>query len=350
VRDRLLRHALLDAYRDWLPRGRFPTALLELELPADAVDVNVHPAKWEVRFAEPQRVHALVSAAVRRAVEARGWLAQPGRGAPAPAPEGGGWPAFGRDAAPLLATSSGTPRPAGTDWIFAEAPAAGETEAPSARETEAAATRPAPGPRFADLRSVGQLLGTYLVLEDKGGLLLVDQHAAHERVLYERMRRAWLEGGVERQALLVPATIELDEASRAALEAAGAGLEGLGFEVESFGPGAVLVRAMPALLAGRDPAALVRGLADELRSGALEGGAVPALGGGTSVRLLEAADRLFASLACHAARRAGDVLAPGEQRALLDSLDGIPWAPTCPHGRPVAVPISLAEIERRFGR
>jgi DNA mismatch repair protein MutL len=112
----------------------------------------------------------------------------------------------------------------------------------------------------------------------------------------------------------------------------------------------VLVRALPALLGPRDPAALVRSLAEELRSGALEGGEAPVAGGGASVRLLEAADRLFASLACHAARRAGDVLAPAEQRALLDALDAIPWAPTCPHGRPVAVPIGLGEIERRFGR
>jgi DNA mismatch repair protein MutL len=303
----------------------------------------VHPAKWEVRFADPQRVHALVSATVRRAVEARGWLAQPGPGAAAPALSGAAQPETGRPGVlPVLARSSGTPRPAGTDWIFAAAPAA--------READAAAPGAGPGPRFADLRCVGQLLGTYLVLEDKGGLLLVDQHAAHERVLYERMRRAWLEGGVERQALLAPACVELDEAARAALEAAGAGLASLGFEIESFGPGAVLVRAMPALLAGRDPAALVRSLADELHSGALEAGAPPAPAGGASVRLLEAADRLFASLACHAARRAGDVLAPGEQRALLDALDAIPWAPTCPHGRPVAVPIALAEIERRFGR
>jgi DNA mismatch repair protein MutL len=332
VRDRLLRHALLEAYRDWLPRGRFPTALVELQLAPEAVDVNVHPAKWEVRFAEPQRIHGLVSSAVRRAVEGRGWLAAPGPAPAAPAAR----PPF------PLPTATPLPRPAG-GWLLA-APAAAPGPAP-------AALARAGGFRFADLRCIGQLLGTFLLLEDKGGLLLVDQHAAHERVLYERLRRAWLEGGVERQGLLVPALVELEAGARAALEAAGARLEALGFELEPFGAGAVLVRAVPALLAERDPAALVRGLAEELRARALElGTAGQGAPDPAAVRQLEAADRLFATLACHAARRAGDVLAPAEQRALLDALDGIPWAPTCPHGRPVAVPVTLGEIERRFGR
>jgi DNA mismatch repair protein MutL len=331
VRDRLLRHALLEAYRDWLPRGRFPTVLLELEVPPEAVDVNVHPAKWEVRFADPQHIHRMVSDAVRRAVEARGWLA-----AAPPSEESSpvAWPQPRPEGLAATGARSG-------DWLFAQAAA-------SAAPREAASERPAL--RFADLRPIGQLLGTYLLLEDKGGLLLVDQHAAHERVLYERMRRGWLEGGVERQALLAPTPVELDAPARAALEAAGGALERLGFEVEPFGADAVLVRAVPALLAGRDPGALVRGLAEPLRAGAAEAEVLAAPEGGASVRLLEAADRLFATLACHAARRAGDVLDPLEQRALLDALDAIPWAPTCPHGRPVAIPVTLGEIERRFGR
>jgi DNA mismatch repair protein MutL len=198
---------------------------------------------------------------------------------------------------------------------------------------------------------VGQLLTTYLLVEEKGGLLLVDQHAAHERVLYERLRAGWLAGGVECQPLLVPTTVELEPAHAAALASERAALEPLGFEVEGFGSGTVVVRAIPALLAGRDPAALVRGLAEEVAAGARVGfsdsGAAP---DAASVRRLEAADRIFASMACHSARRAGEALDPREQRALLDSLDTIPWAPTCPHGRPVAIPMPLTEIERRFGR
>ena len=337
VRDRLLRHALLEAYRDWLPRGRYPTAILELDLPAEAVDVNVHPAKWEVRFAEPGAIHRLVSAVVRRAIEARGWLGAAPAASELTTPESDGrrWEAGG--APPSFAARSAAP----SDWLLAQ---------PGAPRAAGAPDPSPPAIRFADLRPLGQLLASYLLLEDKSGLLLVDQHAAHERVLYEHMRRSWLEGGVERQALLVPATIELDTAAAAALEASAPLLERLGFEIEPFGAGAVLVRAVPALLSERDPAALLRGLAEELASGTLATGAESGAGEAASVRLLEAADRLFASLACHAARRAGDVLPPGEQRALLDALDAIPWAPTCPHGRPVAIPLSLAEIERRFGR
>jgi DNA mismatch repair protein MutL len=192
---------------------------------------------------------------------------------------------------------------------------------------------------------LGQLLATYLVLEAQDGLLLVDQHAAHERVLYERLRGQWLERGVEGQGLLVPETVPLDPVRFAALTAWGDEAERLGFEIEAFGTDTVAVRAVPALLAGRDPASLVRNLADEIAAAGLDTGAPR-----TGPRALEAADRVFASLACHSARRKGEVLDDREQRALLDAVDGIPWAPTCPHGRPVFIPIDVAEIERRFGR
>lgn len=339
VRDRLLRHALVEVYRDWLPRGRFPTAVLELTVPPDAVDVNVHPAKWEVRFVDPRAIHSLISAAVRGAMETRGWLGAPGGEAAVSGAPAAREPWTMR---PPLREGERPAAPATSDWVLAERP-----------EPEPERAGPG-GPtafRFSDLRVVGQLLTTYLLVEDKHGLLLVDQHAAHERVLYEQLRAAWLEGGVECQPLLVPMTVELDPAQAAVLAAEGTTLEPLGFEVESFDASTTLVRAVPALLAGRDPAALVRGLADELAAGAQLGPAEPGESPDAStVRHLEAADRVFASMACHSARRAGDALDPREQRALLDSLDTIPWAPTCPHGRPVAVPMSLTEIERRFGR
>jgi DNA mismatch repair protein MutL len=140
-------------------------------------------------------------------------------------------------------------------------------------------------------------------------------------------------------------SVALDPGALGAVEADKASLERLGFEIEPFGADTVAVRAVPALLAERDPAQLVRDLVDELAGG--EAGTEP---GRAAVRALPAADRVFATLACHAARRKGDALDPREQRALLDALDAIPWAPTCPHGRPVCVPFELAEIERRFGR
>jgi DNA mismatch repair protein MutL len=240
--------------------------------------------------------------------------------------------------------------PGAGDWIFAATESRPGTEPTAAASAQFALGDPAPAEalrplRFGDLHLLGQLLGTYLVLEEKGGLVLVDQHAAHERVLFERLRAAWLADGVERQALLLPAAVEMEPAAAEALAAGTALAVQLGFEVEPFGPASVVVRAVPALLADRDPAALVRDLAEELRAAQAVGGGLDA-----SPRLLASSERWFATLACHSARRAGDVLDPREQRALLEALDTIPWAPTCPHGRPVAVPLSLAEIERRFGR
>lgn len=333
VRDRLLRHALLDAYRDVLPRGRHPTAVLFLEVPPEAVDVNVHPAKWEVRFADPSTIHRLVSRGVREALAARRWIADP---PPAPTTTPGSMP--------LQPGVRETPAstPATTDWIFARAAATSGATAPG---EEAASLRapavPAAGLRFASLRLLGQALATYLIAETADGIVLVDQHAAHERVLYERLRGAWRAGGVERQPLLLTEVVDLSPDRVSRVGAAQDALLRLGFEVEPFGETAVAVRAIPALLAGRDPAGLVRDAADQLATRAGEGAAL---------REPEAADRLFASLACHAARRAGDRLEPREQQALLEALDAIPWAPTCPHGRPVAVPLTRSELERRFGR
>ncbi len=330
VRDRLLRHALLETYRDVLPRGRFPTAVLFLRVAAGGVDVNVHPAKWEVRFADPRTVHRLVSATLSETVSRRGWLTAPARGSAGVSPA-----AFADRAQEPAGASRG-------DWLFArpsEAP-------PPVAAADAPVALPAARPfRFAELRLLGQLHGTYLLLEAKDGLVLVDQHAAHERVLYESLRAAWLGSGVPRQPLLVAETLELEPASQAALSEHAALALALGYEVEPFGASAVVVRAIPALLVDRDPLGGLRSLAEALRE---EGASDPVPRAGS--RWLDAADRLFASMACHAARRAGEVLPSEELRALADALDAIPWASTCPHGRPVAVPLSAGEIARRFGR
>ena len=340
VRDRTVQHALVDVYRDWLPRGRFPSGVLFLTVPLDAVDVNVHPAKWEVRFAEPRAIHSLVRHGVRGAVGTRSWV---GEGAAEPAA-----------AAPphAAARSHPSPNPAEPlapgergDWALAPGATSHSQPAPLPGFTVADAPDPGARLRFGELPLLGQLLATYLVLEAKDRLLLVDQHAAHERVLYERLRAEWHEGRVESQRLLAPLTLQLDTPRQAALLEASDRLERLGFEVEAFGEATVAVRAIPALLAERDPGGLIRDLADELLARAETADALR-----PEARALDAADRLFAQLACHSARRKGDVLDPREQRALLDALDAIPWAPTCPHGRPVAVPFDLAEIERRFGR
>ncbi len=346
VRDRVLQHALVEIYRDLLPRGRFPTALLFLDIPPERVDVNVHPAKWEVRFADPRAIHELVRHGVRDAVSTRRWLAADG---PSGAAKGAA-----KDQSSAYATQL---REGGSsDWVFAEsvdpthnataqrAPDAPEFRFENLRSSEVESAT-APRPRFADLRLLGQLFSTYLVLETKEQLLLIDQHAGHERVLFERLRSEWLERGIESQGLLTPTTLRIEPTPLAALIESRDAVEQLGFDVEHYGDATVAIRAVPALLAGRDPGQLVRNLAEEL---AAAGAGADALRAGS--RSLEAADRVFASLACHSARRRGDVLSPQEQRALLDAMDAIPWAPCCPHGRPVAVPFELAEIERRFSR
>jgi DNA mismatch repair protein MutL len=332
VRDRLLRHALLQVYRDVLPRGRFPSAVLFLRVARGGVDVNVHPAKWEVRFADPQAIYRLVERTLRDALARRSWL-------------GGAATASGDGASARLA--AGFPElvsePSIGDWTFARArPAAPGFASAPPREPELADPPARPSaPRFRELRVIGQLLGTYVLLEGRDGLLLVDQHAAHERVLYERLRAGWLAGKLSRQALLVPASYELPPAQVAACNRNAAWLTQLGFEVEAFGERSIVLRAVPELFAARDPQPLLRELAEQL---AREGGE------GRSARPLDAADRYFATVACHAARRAGDVLPLDELRALVAELDEIPWAPTCPHGRPVATPLARSEIERRFGR
>jgi DNA mismatch repair protein MutL len=357
VRDKVLRHGLLLAYRDLIPRGRFPSAVLFLTLPPSAVDVNVHPAKWEVRFAAPDAVHRLIRRAVRQAMEGRSWLG--GEAPPTAEVSGATGPSVGADAAgsPAPGASSRVGEqgigPVGreetNDWVFAGEREQVVREVAPGLPGVASAAAPSEGRlRFRDQRLLGQILASYLAVEGREGLLLVDQHAAHERVLYERLRTQWLARGVERQGLLLPVNVELDPLEFAALEEEGDLVARLGFEVEPFGEGAVVVRAVPALLAGRDPISLLRGLAEELQSA--PGGAGLASASGDETRLLSAADRIFATLACHSARRAGDHLEGPEQRQILDDLDDIPWAPTCPHGRPVVVSVERAEIERRFGR
>lgn len=353
VRDRLLRHAVLEVYRDWLPRGRYPTAIVFLTVPPGRVDVNVHPAKWEVRFHDPSAVHRIIRRTLRDGISQRRWLQAGGTGA---APDA--WRPSAGFASSGLPGPGATPtseqgRAAGNDWVFASGdarPPSKVAETPDLFET----ATPLPSDpnerlRFGDLRLVGQFLASYLLVESKAGLVLVDQHAAHERVLYERLRAEWLERGVERQGLLVPLSVELPAAAAAALVSGADRVERLGFEVEPFGESAVMVRSIPALLAGRDPVPLIRSLADELQGAASES-LEESAGEGDDVRMLAAADAIFASLACHSARRFGDHLESEEQRSLLDAVDAIPWAPCCPHGRPVAIAVDISEIERRFRR
>jgi DNA mismatch repair protein MutL len=369
VRDRLLRHALVESYRDLLPRGRFPVGVLHLDVPPESVDVNVHPAKWEVRFVDPQSVHRAIRHSVREAMASRSWLgglAVPGAGGTgtrdgSSAASGGGRSTYARQHDPngdrVDRDSQGV-----DDWIFAGgASRVAEVGPPDeGKRAEPAAFAPSgmiprtdgpsgeeerPVPRFGALPLLGQLRASYLLAETQRGLMVIDQHAAHERVLYERLRAGWLEAGVARQGLLAPLTVELPPNDVAAIAAAPSLVERLGFEIELFGDDAVLVRAIPAEATGQDVHALVTDLASALSE--VEGGGEADV---NATRWLPSLDRLFATMACHAARRFGDRLPAEEQRAILAGLDTIPWAPTCPHGRPVAILVSHDDLELRFRR
>ncbi len=348
VRDKLLRHAVSQAYRDILPRGRFPLAVLFLTVAPETVDVNVHPAKWEVRFENPRAVHQLVGHAIREAMGERGFLSEP----PLAGARRDG-PQSGRVLSGTGRQGTGSPGdPTGKgDWLFAQNndAGAGDRVAEGTAEERATGEGARPGStsriEFSKMRLLGQLKARYLVLEAEQGLVLVDQHAAHERILYEHLRGAWLDRKVERQGLLVPETLEIGSRGAVVLGESSALIDSLGFDAEIFGESSVLIRAIPALLSGTDPRRLVGDLLDEL-------GQVDVIpeASATQTRMLPDADRLFATLACHSARRFGDHLPEAEQRAILNGLDAIAWAPTCPHGRPVAAHLGLTELAGRFGR
>ncbi len=357
VRDKLLRHALVQAFRDLLPRGRFPIGVLYVEVPPETVDVNVHPAKWEVRFTDPQAIHRAIRHAVRDAMATRSWLGDMNAPDGLPVATGLGTSASTRPRAfPSSAAPSRTPSDT-DDWIFARGDervghvadrppehASGEVIAPLAPGAEPASDAP-PVPSFGALPILGQLRASYLLAETADGLMVIDQHAAHERILYEGLRKGWLESGVARQGLLTPLTVELAPSAVAALGEAPELALRLGFEIEPFGDDAVLVRAVPAEVSGQDVGELISELASALEE--VDGGDE---GDENVIRWLPSLDRLFATMACHSARRFGDRLPREEQEAILVGLDTIPWAPTCPHGRPVAILVSHDDLELRFRR
>lgn len=366
VRDPLLRHALVHAYRDLLPRGRFPVGVLYAEVPPETVDVNVHPAKWEVRFTDPQSIHRAIRHAVREGMASRSWLGD----MQVPA---GPTADFSRNVSRQRGESGGgqptstTSQSTTDDWIFARrnelvqrVSDQGDSASPSYAETNEGAeegddlgglqvrgtrAESRPVPSFGALPILGQLRASYLLAETEDGLMVIDQHAAHERILYEGLRQSWLAAGVARQGLLAPLTVELSPASVAALGEAPELVARLGFEVDPFGDDAVLVRAIPAEISGQDVGELITELAAALSE--VEGGDEA---DDNAIRWLPSLDRLFATMACHSARRFGDRLPIEEQQAILSGLDTIPWAPTCPHGRPVAILVSHDDLELRFRR
>jgi DNA mismatch repair protein MutL len=338
VRDRLLQGALRAAYADVLARDRHPAAVLYLEIDPMLVDVNVHPAKTEVRFRDPGLARGLIVGALRHALAGAGHRAATTVSAAALGgfrrePDAGGfsaWSAGGWTPArapdlPGLAGVSARAEP----WVPAPAPSAAPAAALRVEEEE---------PDYPLGAARAQVHATYIVAQTRDGVVIVDQHAAHERLVYERMKAQLAAGGVARQTLLLPEVVELDPAEAERLCARAGELAGLGLALEPFGPGAVLVRETPAMLGDTDIAGLVRDIADDLA----DNGAPLALG----ERLAE----VCSTLACHGSVRAGRRLTAPEMNALLREMEATPRSGQCNHGRPTYVELKLADIERLFGR
>jgi DNA mismatch repair protein MutL len=431
VRDRGLLHAVVMGYGELIPKGRYPVAVLFVDVPADTVDVNVHPQKLEVRFADAQEVYAAVRHTVARAVAGAPWLDQAAGGEASPVrmeaiasaaplprasevalgyarhrermllPLGAG----GRPAAPWRAPEAAhgsrvsepavrdggarpvpageargvaaagpegaDPVPAGEPRVAAISaghrepsghgvmpPLPGEVSSPAPQRRWAAATQPEPARAssalscapsraaaepggsgfFRCLRYLGQLDKTYLLCEALGELILIDQHAAHERVAFQRLRERHALRAIPVQRLLFPQKLELAAAEAAVADDARAELVAVGFEIEPFGGGTVVVKAVPAGLRAGAADEVLRELLAELAE----------RGGSRAVE--ERIDHVLATIACHSVVRAGDPLSEREVAALLASLDEVDYKAHCPHGRPVLLRISVAEIARRFGR
>ncbi|MEM6858521.1 MAG: DNA mismatch repair endonuclease MutL [Pseudomonadota bacterium] len=356
VKDKLLVGAVRGAYSDMLARDRHAVLALFLEIPPEDVDVNVHPAKTEVRFRDAAGVRGFIVSGLRQALAtgdrrcAQGpdraamerWQAEPIQTEPAPALrsifEGRDW------SAPTPAHSANIvsePRP---QWNAPPMASEAHSHALPQGRAEEAEPIPEDAAQYPLGIARGQVANTYIVAESADGLVLVDQHAAHERLVLERLKRSGAEEAVTRsQALLVPDVVEMDEADCDRLEAAADGLARYGLNVERFGPNAMLVRAVPAAIAKADTTKLLTDLADDIA----KHGAQDESG---SLLLAERLEYALATMACHGSVRAGRVLSVAEMNALLREMEVTPRSGQCNHGRPTWVKLSMDDVEKLFGR
>lgn len=344
VRDRGLLQAIVMGYGEILERGRYPLAVLHVSVRGENLDVNVHPQKLEVRFSRPQEVYAAVRHAIARAVATAPWLkeaagAQVASYSFGPADERSGPELpFARERGPAWGGSPRRPPPdemtADVLGLFAPAPTFREFDADAKAFDAGASNR-----FFSSLTYLGQLDRTYLVCEAPGELVLIDQHAAHERVAFQKLRDAREKKQVRVQRLLLPVSLELDERQAAAARANDGLLRELGFELAFAGDGANLaIQAVPELLAQASPEEVLVEVLGELESDS------------ATQAVQERIDHVLATMACHSVVRAGDLLSEREVEALFAQMDGIDYRAHCPHGRPVLVRLSVGELERRFGR
>ncbi|HEX9078366.1 MAG TPA: DNA mismatch repair endonuclease MutL [Desulfuromonadaceae bacterium] len=349
VRDRVVQHAVMQAYRGIIDRGRYPVVALFIELPAGEVDVNVHPTKHEVRFRRQTAVHDALQAALEGVLARSPWLQQPQRQAPPPpAPSS---QAYRERIAAAAQASLALPR---RETPFYAPPAAAAKSAaapPSSPPPPPPETVGEPGEPFrpeelhgekrgyfSSLAVIGQFHGEYILCQSGDELVIIDQHAAHERVAFQRLRRQYGSGGVESQRLLFPETLELSFSEVTVAGRFRAELLGIGFELEPFGGTTVMLAAVPRLVTDGNTTLLVRDILADL-------GQI-----GATAAFRETLDELLARIACHSVVRGVRPLDSRQITELLRAMDGTDFAASCPHGRPVSHTITLAELEKIFKR
>lgn len=341
ARDRVVLRALMDAYRTLMERDRYPLAFLFIDIDPASVDVNVHPAKTEVRFRNADEIHRAVYAAVSEAL--KGWTEKKFKVQSSEFKVGtyGDTPsryyqdrvseAIERYAANQEAATQGSPIHSPT------LPLKGR-EFYNPRHHEEGQGEGGIGAFFSSLDVIGRVGGTYIICSRRNDLCLIDQHAAHERIAFERLKKGYGESRAESQALLIPETIDLPSSEGLLMREYLEPLCKSGLEIEDFGGDTFVIKSVPAVLSRKDIRGLVRDVADELAHT------------GRSKGVGELMDRLFSRMACHRAVEGGDYMDPMEIKTLLKDLDSIDFSSNCPHGRPVFVMISQAEIEKMFGR
>ena len=344
VRDRLLLGAVRGAYREFLASDRHPLLALFLEIPPTEVDVNVHPAKTEVRFRDAGVVRGLIVSALKHALAEAGHrasttVAGAALGAFRPSQNSGGALPLGRSGGGYGGAYAPAARPTGLSDIYAPLPDL--DRAPSAPMTMApdggAAAEPPPAEYPLGVARA-QVHATYVIAQTADGLVIVDQHAAHERLTQEKIKTAMATGGVNRQMLLIPEVVEMEEPAVDRLLSRADELAEMGLVIEDFGPGAVVVRETPALLGDMDIQGVIRDLADDLAEY------------GETIALAERIGDVCATMACHGSIRAGRRLNADEMNRLLREMEATPHSGQCSHGRPTYVELKLADIEKLFGR
>ncbi|MDH3393391.1 MAG: DNA mismatch repair endonuclease MutL, partial [Desulfobulbaceae bacterium] len=345
VRDRMIVHALAEGLRGFLMKGARPVGALFIDVPPENVDVNVHPTKQEIRFHRPTLVHRLVSVAAREGITRyqqslksalfevpRPKMTSSVTSSPVPPPPVETW---AQPELPMTPLESSEPEP----FLPSDPAPVACSPMPTAEREPVAAShppKPANSTSVTVLHPIGQLLDTYILCEADDGLVAIDQHAAHERLLFEEMKRQYGAGAVARQTLLFPKVIECDVEELQLVERFGPEISALGVDIEPFGGDSYVVKAVPAIVSQLDPEVIVRDFLAQLAAG----------GGGTAIRV----EAVLASMACKAAIKAGHALQPEEIQELLRKMREADIFSHCPHGRPVVKRFTGPEIKRWFHR